>query len=119
MTFREKVESYKAKIQQDEIENRPIQDLFQACKASIQIKDVVDRYTELKPAGNYLKGLCPFKGCGEKESFTVSAKEIFYCFECHKGGDVISFIATMKNISQLDAVEWIVKLVAHRELHIA
>jgi DNA primase len=69
----------------------------------VSILDVVNEYTNLKQAGNYWKGHCPFHN-GKTASFTVSeAKGIFYCFGCHAGGDAISFIAKIEQCSQLEA----------------
>ncbi|MGB8367592.1 MAG: CHC2 zinc finger domain-containing protein, partial [Candidatus Babeliales bacterium] len=77
--------------------------IFTYIKQHVSILDVVREYTTLKPAGLYWKGCCPFHN-EKTASFTVSPhKEIFYCFGCHVGGDVISFIAKIEQCSQLDA----------------
>ncbi len=79
--------------------------IFNFIKSQISILDVVKEYTTLKPAGTYHKGTCPFHH-EKTASFTVSPhKGIFYCFGCHKGGDVISFIASIENCSQLEAAQ--------------
>ncbi|KKQ49532.1 MAG: primase protein [candidate division TM6 bacterium GW2011_GWF2_38_10] len=82
--------------------------LFNHVKANISIVDVIAEYVHLKPAGGYLKGPCPFHS--EKDaSFTVSPeKNIFYCFGCQTTGDVISFIARIENLSQLDAMHHLI-----------
>lgn len=83
--------------------------IFNFIKARVSILDVVNEYATLKKAGTYYKGRCPFHH--EKTgSFTVSPhKEIFYCFGCHLGGDVISFISKVENCSQLDAAKHLVE----------
>jgi len=79
--------------------------IFTFVKARLQIIDVVQEYTNLKKAGLYWKGTCPFHH-EKTASFTVSPhKGIFYCFGCHSGGDVITFIAKIENCSPLEAVQ--------------
>ena len=81
--------------------------VFNLIKSRVSILDVVNEYTTLKKAGTYWKSRCPFHH--EKTgSFTVSPhKDIFYCFGCHAGGDVISFIAKVENCSQHEAVQFL------------
>lgn len=79
--------------------------LFNIIKEKVSILDVIGHYTTLKKAGSYYKGTCPFHN-ERTASFTVSPdKSIFYCFGCHVGGDVISFIAKAENFSQKQAAE--------------
>lgn len=79
--------------------------VFTLIKDRIAILDVVSQYTTLKKAGSYFKGTCPFHS-EKTASFTVSPdKSIYYCFGCHAGGDVISFIAKAENFSQKQAAE--------------
>lgn len=84
--------------------------IFSFIKANTTILDVVGEYVTLKKAGHYYKGSCPLHH--EKTgSFTVSPhKDIFYCFGCHAGGDVITFIAAIEHCSPIEAA----KLLAER-----
>jgi DNA primase len=83
--------------------------LFNYLKTRITILDVVSEYAPLKKAGLYWKGQCPFHQ-EKTASFTVSPhKEIFYCFGCHVGGDVISFIARIEQCSQLQAAHHLIE----------
>lgn len=83
--------------------------IFSYIKTKIQILDVISEYTSLKKAGNYWKGQCPFHN-EKTASFTVSPhKEIFYCFGCHAGGDVITFISKIENYSQIEAAKHLAK----------
>ena len=83
--------------------------IFNYIKTKIQILDVISEYTSLKRAGNYWKGQCPFHS-EKTASFTVSPhKEIFYCFGCHAGGDVITFISKIENYSQIEAAKHLAK----------
>ena len=77
--------------------------LFTFVKSRISILDVAREYAHLKKAGYYWKGQCPFHN-EKTPSFTVSPhKEIYYCFGCHSGGDVIAFIAAIEQCSHRDA----------------
>ena len=81
--------------------------IFNFIKSRISIVDVVNEYTTLKKAGAYLKSRCPFHH-EKTASFSVSPhKEIYYCFGCHVGGDVISFISKVENCSQLEAAQFL------------
>ncbi len=83
--------------------------LFSYLKTRIAILDVVSEYATLKKAGLYWKGQCPFHS-EKTASFTVSPhKEIFYCFGCHVGGDVIAFIARMEQCSQIEAAKYLIE----------
>lgn len=77
--------------------------IFSVIKSRISILDVIREYASLKKAGNYWKGHCPFHS-EKTASFTVSPhKEIFYCFGCHAGGDLITFISQIEQFTPLEA----------------
>lgn len=81
--------------------------LFSHIKNQVSILDVVGSYATLKKAGLYYKGVCPFH-YEKTPSFTVSPhKEIFYCFGCHAGGDVIEFITKAEQCSPLHAAKFL------------
>ncbi len=83
--------------------------IFEIVKQNVSISSVIGEYTTLKKAGVYLKGRCPFHH-ERTASFTVSPhKDIFYCFGCHSGGDVISFIAKIERLSQKEAAYHLIK----------
>jgi DNA primase len=70
------------------------------------IADVVGEYLQLKPAGGgHLKGLCPFHD-ERTPSFNVTpGKELYHCFSCGEGGDVIKFIMKLETLQFSEAVE--------------
>ena len=60
---------------------------------SNNIVDVISQYVVLKKKGKNYFGLCPFHN-EKSPSFSVSQeKQIFNCFGCHTGGDVIRLYA--------------------------
>lgn len=74
-------------------------------KNSNDIVDVVGEYVTLKRAGPSYKGLCPFHK-EKTPSFSVSSeRQIFHCFGCGVGGDVIRFVMNAENVSFQEAVE--------------
>ena len=73
--------------------------------AKNDIVSVVSAYTELKPKGHRLWGLCPVHG-EKTASFSVSPdKQLYYCFGCHIGGSVIQFIMDVEHMPFHEAVE--------------
>ena len=74
------------------------------------IVDVVGGYVRLtKKSGANLFGLCPFHS-EKTPSFSVNPeKQIFHCFGCGKGGDVINFIREIENLSFPEAVEFLAR----------
>jgi len=80
-------------------------DIFNFIKSNVSILDVAKQYASIKKAGLYWKGHCPFHH-EKTASFTVSPhREIFYCFGCSSGGDVITFIAKVEQCSAIEAVK--------------
>lgn len=68
------------------------------------IVTVISEYISLQQKGGRFWGLCPFHG-EKTPSFSVNVeKQLFYCFGCHQGGDVIRFIMTIEKLGYLDAV---------------
>jgi DNA primase len=70
------------------------------------IADVVGEYLQLRPAGGgHLKGLCPFHE-ERTPSFNVTpGKELYHCFSCGEGGDVIKFVMQVEQLQFGEAVE--------------
>ncbi len=79
--------------------------LIEEIKANTDIVEVVSQYVSLKRKGRNYFGLCPFHN-EKSPSFSVSeTKQIFHCFGCGAGGDVIGFLKKIENIEFKDAVE--------------
>ncbi|MGD8400235.1 MAG: DNA primase [Bacillota bacterium] len=74
------------------------QELYREIKAKNDIVAVISEYTTLKKAGRRWIGLCPFHA-EKTPSFNVNQeKQVYYCFGCGKGGDVLSFIMQADNV---------------------
>ena len=74
------------------------------------IVDVVSSYVPLtKRSGVNRFGLCPFHG-EKTPSFAVnSERQIYHCFGCGKGGNVINFIMEIENLDFRDAVRFLAR----------
>ncbi len=80
-----------------------LDDLYQRA----DIVDVVSRYVPLKKNGSRYWGLCPFHH-EKSPSFSVSPDvNLYYCFGCKAGGNVIQFIMEMERLTYQEAVEYL------------
>lgn len=73
-----------------------------------RIEEVVGSYVTLRRAGGgSLSGLCPFHD-EKTPSFRVTpARGFWHCFGCGEGGDAISFVQKINNVSFAEAVEYL------------
>jgi len=70
------------------------------------ILDVVSQYVTLKRSGRNYMGLCPFHR-EDSPSFSVSPeRQIFHCFGCGVGGNSITFISKIENLSFKETIEF-------------
>ena len=83
--------------------------LLEDIKSRIDIIDFISDYVQLKKSGQNWKGLCPFHQ-EKTPSFMVSqSKQIFHCFGCGAGGDVITFLQKHDSLSFHEAVTMLAK----------
>ena len=81
------------------------QDVVTQIKDRLDIVDVVSKYVILKKSGGNYWGCCPFHN-EKTPSFSVSpAKQIYKCFGCGEGGDVLSFLMKINNQSFHEVVK--------------
>lgn len=80
------------------------EELIEEVRSRNDIVDVISGYVKLKKSGSNYFGLCPFHN--EKSgSFSVSpSKQMYYCFGCGAGGNVITFIMEYENYTFMEAV---------------
>ena len=75
--------------------------------SSNDIVDVVSQYVTLKRSGRNFLGLCPFHK-EKTPSFSVSPdKQIFHCFGCGVGGNVVHFISKIENVNFKESLEFL------------
>ncbi len=80
-------------------------ELIEEVRSANDIVDVISNYVRLtKKGGNYM-GLCPFHN-EKTPSFSVSqSKQMFYCFGCGAGGNVITFLMQYENDTFQEALQ--------------
>lgn len=90
------------------------EEVVEELRSRVNIVDIVGGYVALKKKGANYFGLCPFHG-EKTPSFSVApGKQIFYCFGCGKGGDVIKFLMEYENITFSEAVVQLAERVGYK-----
>jgi len=83
--------------------------LLEDIKTRLDIVDVISDYIELRRAGQNYKGLCPFHS-EKTPSFVVSPdKQLFHCFGCGVGGNIINFVMRYDNLSFSESLKLLAK----------
>ncbi len=74
-------------------------------KYKTDIRDLIEGYVNLKGAGRTSKGLCPFHSEKSPSFVVYSDTQSFYCFGCSAGGDAVTFLMKLENLTYMEAVE--------------
>ena len=79
-------------------------DFKERVRAATDAVELVGQYLKLRRSGSNYQGLCPFHH-ERTPSFNVSReRQNYYCFGCHKGGDVFSFIMEQEGLEFKEAL---------------
>lgn len=82
-------------------------ELIEEIRTNNDIVDVVTEYVKLDRKGQYLFGLCPFHK-EKTASFSVTpSKQIFYCYSCGKGGNVVNFVMNVENLDFIESIRFL------------
>lgn len=77
---------------------------IEAIRSQTDIVGLVGEYVQLAKRGRNWFGLCPFHD-ENSPSFSVSEdKQMFHCFGCGAGGNAITFVMDVENLSFVEAV---------------
>lgn len=80
-------------------------DYLDEIRNKIDIVELASQYLKLQKAGSNYKALCPFHKEKTPSFFISPSKQIFHCFGCGAGGDVITFLMKIENLEFKDAVK--------------
>lgn len=79
---------------------------IQYLKNQVSLSEAIGKVVEVKKTSATMhKCLCPFHG-EKTPSFTITPdKKVYYCFGCHKGGDLVTFYREFHTLSTVEAIE--------------
>ena len=82
-------------------------ELVEEIRQRTDIVDLISGYVRLTKKGSNHVGLCPFHN-EKTPSFSVSAsKQMYFCFGCHAGGNVFTFLQKHENMSFPESVRYL------------
>jgi DNA primase len=74
-------------------------------KSKVNLIDVISEQVNLKKSGSNWSGLCPFHS-ERSPSFSASeTKQLYHCYGCKEGGDLVSFVMKAHSLSFPEAIE--------------
>ncbi len=76
-------------------------------RANNEITSVMSSYVELKRAGRDFVCSCPFHSERTPSCHVYTETQSFYCFGCHAGGDVITFIRLIEHLEYMESVRFL------------
>lgn len=80
-------------------------ELIEEIRSRNDIVDVISGYVRLQKKGSTYFGLCPFHN-EKTPSFSVSpGKQMYYCFGCGAGGNVLTFVMQYENFTFQEALQ--------------
>ncbi len=83
------------------------EETIEEVRSASDIVDVVSSYVKIQKRGAQYMGLCPFHN-EKTPSFSVSpSKQMYYCFGCGAGGNVITFIMQYENLTFIEALKFL------------
>lgn len=82
---------------------------IQKIKQTVDIIDVIGLYTPLRGNGRQYYGHCPFHKDHSPSLSVDRGKQLWHCFPCDKGGDVIDFVKQVGSLDTRDAIKWIAR----------
>ncbi|MBR5495821.1 MAG: DNA primase, partial [Oscillospiraceae bacterium] len=83
------------------------QSFIQQLVAACDIESIISSYVNLSRDGRNKKCLCPFHSEKTASMVVYSNTQSFYCFGCGAGGDVITFIMKIENLSYIEAIRFL------------
>ena len=75
------------------------------------IVDVVNEYVVIKPSGRGYFGLCPFHNEKTASFHVTPERQIYHCFGCGEGGNVVSFIMNLERMEFVESMKFLAERV--------
>ena len=92
------------------VDSRIPEHLIEEVRQRADIVEIISEHVVLKRTGKNYQGLCPFHS-EKTPSFNVNPdRQMFYCFGCHTGGNIFSFLMNKESLTFIEAL----KLLAQR-----
>ena len=85
------------------------QNIIEEIKGKADIVEVIGSYMSLSKSGANYKGLCPFHDDRNPSMIVSPAKQIYKCFVCGAGGNVITFVKDYAKVNFNEAIEILAK----------
>lgn len=86
------------------MDNRIPDDFIEEVRQRSDIVEIISEHVVLKRTGKNYQGLCPFHS-EKTPSFNVNPdRQMFYCFGCHTGGNVFSFLMKKENLTFMESL---------------
>ena len=84
-------------------------DFIQKILLSSNLVEIVSKHTEVSFRNNQFWALCPYPDHKEKTpSFSISEeKQVYYCFGCHKSGNVFTFLKDIRGMGFKESVHFL------------
>jgi len=82
-------------------------EIIEEVRSANDIADVIGSYVPLKKRGGSYFGLCPFHNEKTPSFSVLSDRQMYHCFGCGAGGNVISFIMQIENYDFIDALKYL------------
>ena len=79
--------------------------VFETIKQHLSIDQVIGSYIKLEPSGRNWKAKCPFHNEKTASLNITTDSGLYYCFGCHKGGDIFQFVQDIEHIDKGEALE--------------
>lgn len=87
------------------MERESLEDFKRELKQKNDIVNVVSKYVQLERKGRYYWCRCPFHGEKTPSLCINDIDNMFYCYGCHVGGDVIKFVMQIESQTFVEAVK--------------
>src|SRR5690625_1785413 len=87
--------------------NKIPEDVIENIRKANDIVDVVGEYVQLNKQGRNYFGRCPFHDENTPSFSVTQEKQIFYCFGCKKGGNVVTFLMEIEGYSFYESLNFL------------